>query len=131
MHFGLCGTYDMMNIFSFVTPFLPGILRYLTGLLLDWGPKFVKIGIAIGVIFGGAYKNNGNNTHLLQIMCTRLSQKIGLHDLTNRNQLETRKWLGTTYANNFCLLRNLYHNMYAHLITTSTHMLISSGCVSS
>ena len=33
--------------------------------------------------------NNCNNTNLLLIMCARLSQKIGLHDLTNRTRFET------------------------------------------
>ena len=37
----------------------------------------------MGVTFWGAAENNGNNTHLLLIMCARLSQKIGLHDLVN------------------------------------------------
>ena len=37
----------------------------------------------MGVIIGGDAEKSGKNTHLLVIMPVRLSQKIGLLELTN------------------------------------------------
>ena len=42
----------------------------------------------MGVTIGDNASKNGKNTHLLVIMCVRLSQKIGLHNLTNRTQIK-------------------------------------------
>ena len=61
----------------------PDLLRCLIGSVLEGGPKFAKIGLAMGVIFGCAAANNVNNTHLLLFIRERLSQKISLHYLKN------------------------------------------------
>ena len=42
----------------------------------------------MGVTFGGDAAKIGNNTNLLVIMHTKLSQKIGLIDLTNRTRFK-------------------------------------------
>ena len=42
----------------------------------------------MGVIIGGDAEKIGKNTHLLVVMRLRLSQKIGLLDLTNQTQLK-------------------------------------------
>ena len=47
------------------------------------GHKYTNIGLAIGVTIGGDAEKGGNNTHLLVIMQVMLSQKIGLHNLTD------------------------------------------------
>ena len=44
-----------------------------------------KMGYQWGWYLGFAAANNGHNTHLLLIMRARISQKIVLHDLMNRN----------------------------------------------
>ena len=75
----------MVKTFSFASPFQPGVLRCLIYLVLEEDRKFTKNVLAMGVtIWGGAAKS-GNNTPLLVVMCTRLSQKIGLIDLTNQD----------------------------------------------
>ena len=50
--------------------------------------KSTKNGLAIGVTIGYDAAKSGKNTHLLMIMCKRLSQEIGLLDLMNRNQFK-------------------------------------------
>ena len=92
----------MIKIFSFSEPFLPGLLRCLIGLLLEGSSIFVKIGLSMGVTFGGTDENNGNSTHALLIMRARTSQQFGMHGLTDRTQSETRIWIGTTYAKYLC-----------------------------
>ena len=72
----------------FVAPFLSGLLRCLIGLMLKGGHKYVKIGLNMGVKIGGGAEKVGKNTNLLVIMRTRLSQKIGLHNFTNRNRFK-------------------------------------------
>ena len=52
--------------------------------MLEGGRKSTKIGVAMEVTIGGDAAKSGKNTHLLVIMRVRLSQKIGLLDLTNR-----------------------------------------------
>ena len=48
------------------------------------GRKSTKIGLEIRVIIGVDDAKSGKTTHLLVIMRVRLSQKIGLLDLTNQ-----------------------------------------------
>ena len=43
----------------------------------------MKNGLAMGVTIGGNAAKSGNNTNLLVIMRLGLSQKIGLHSLTD------------------------------------------------
>ena len=50
-------------------------------------------------------------------------------NLANQNRLKKGKKLRTIDANYSRLMRNLYHNMYKHLITTLTKMLNSEGGV--
>ena len=57
-------------------------------LVLEGGRKSTQIGLAFGVTIGGDAAKSGKNTHLLAIMCVRLSQKIGLLDLTNQTQFK-------------------------------------------
>ena len=54
--------------------------------MLEGGLKSIKIGLAMGVKIGGDAEISVKITHLLVVMHVRLSQKIGLLDLTNRNQ---------------------------------------------
>ena len=56
--------------------------------MLEGGRKSTKIGVATGVTIGGDAAKNGKNTNELVIMRERLSQKIGLLDLTNRTQFK-------------------------------------------
>ena len=70
-------------IFLFATSFSPILLRFIISLLLEASQKISKIGLEIGAIIGGADTKSGNNTHFLVIMCVKLTQKIGLHNLTN------------------------------------------------
>ena len=81
----------------------------------------------VGVTFGGAAANNGNITYFLLIIRVRLSQKFCMHNLTNRTLFKTREWQGTTYRNYLCIMCYLYHNMYEHIVTMCTHMMISWG----
>ena len=52
------------------------------------GHKSTKTGLAMGVTIGGDTTKSGKNTHLLVIMRMRISQKIGLLDLTNRTRFK-------------------------------------------
>ena len=52
------------------------------------GRKIYKIGLAMGIKIGGDDSKSGKNTHLLVVMRVRLSQKIGLLDLTNWTQFK-------------------------------------------
>ena len=52
---------------------------------MEGDQKYTKVGLSMGVTIGGGAAKSGNNTNLLLIMCVRLSQKIGLLDLTNGN----------------------------------------------
>ena len=67
------------NIYVCV-PLLPGPLRYLIHSVLEGECKSTKIGLAMGVTFGGDAAKSGKNTHLLVLMRVRLPQKIGLLD---------------------------------------------------
>ena len=60
----------------------------------------------MGVAFWGDAENNGNNNHLLLIMCGGIFQKIDLPDLTDWNRFGKRKWLGTTYKKYPRILQN-------------------------
>ena len=51
--------------------------------MLEGDRKSKKIGPEMGVTIGGDAAKSGNNTHLLVVMRVRLSQKIGLINLTN------------------------------------------------
>ena len=57
-------------------------------LVLEGGRKSTKIGLAMGLTIGGDAAKSGKNTHLLVIMRMRLSQKIGLLDLTNQTRFK-------------------------------------------
>ena len=57
-------------------------------LVLEGGSKSTKIGLAMGLTIGGDAAKSGKNTHLLVIMRMRLSQKIGLLDLTNQTRFK-------------------------------------------
>ena len=75
------------NIF-FAFPFKPDLLKCIIYSLLEGGRKYTKIGLAMGVTIGGDAHKSGKNTHLLVVMRVRLSQKIGLLDLTNHNRFK-------------------------------------------
>ena len=62
--------------------------RYLIYLMFKEGHKSTKFGLAMGVTIGGDAVKSGKNTDLVVIMRGRLSQKIGLLDLTNRIQFK-------------------------------------------
>ena len=72
-----------MIFFPFLIPFKPGLLRFIIGSVLEGGHNFSKIGLAIGVVIGGAAAKIGRKNHLLVIMYVRLSRKIVFHKLTN------------------------------------------------
>ena len=69
-----------------MTPFQPGLLWCIIGLVLEGDRKHLKIGLATEVAIGGAdaAAKSVHNTYLLVIMCVRLPQKNGLHNLKNR-----------------------------------------------
>ena len=73
----------MIKTFSFAAPFLPGLLRCIIYWVLEEGRKYTNIRLATGATIEGDAEKSGKNTHLLVIMCVRLSQKIGLLDLKN------------------------------------------------
>ena len=50
--------------------------------------KSTKNGLATGVTIGGDAAKSGKDTHLLVVMRVRLSQNIGLLDLTNRTRFK-------------------------------------------
>ena len=56
--------------------------------VLEGERKSTKNGRAMGVTIWGDAAKSGKNTHLLVVMCVRLSQKIGLLDLTNRTRFK-------------------------------------------
>ena len=60
----------------------------LIGSVLEGGRKSEKNGLARGVKIDGDATKSCKNTHLLVIMCVRLSKKIGLHNLTNQTQFK-------------------------------------------
>ena len=66
-------------------------MRCLIGSVSEGGHKSANIGLAMGVAIGGAAAKSGKNTNLLVIMRVRLSQKIGLHNLTNRTRLKKER----------------------------------------
>ena len=43
VHFRLCGTQDMMNLFSFEAPFLPELLRCIISSFLEEVSNFEKL----------------------------------------------------------------------------------------
>ena len=69
--------------FSLLFPFKPGLLKCLIYSVLEWERKSTKNGLAMGVRIGGGAAKSGKNTNLLVVMRVRLSQNIGLLDLTN------------------------------------------------
>ena len=56
--------------------------------MLEGGHKSTKIGLEMEVTIEVDAEEIGNNTHLLVIIRMRLSQKIGLLDLTNRTRFK-------------------------------------------
>ena len=78
----------MVKIKLFVDPFKPVLLRCLIYLVLEGGHKFSKIGLAMGLKIEGGAAKSGKNTHLLVIICMRLSQKMGLLDFMNQTQFK-------------------------------------------
>ena len=48
--------------------------------------KYTKIGLAMGVTFGGDVDTSGNNNNLSVIMRIRIYQKTGLLKFMNKNQ---------------------------------------------
>ena len=63
---------------------------FLIGLVLEGGRKFAIFLLSLGVAIGGDAFKMYNNTHLLVIMCVRISHKIGLHKLTNKTQFKKK-----------------------------------------
>ena len=74
-----------MKTFSFAFPFKPGLFRCLIYSFLEGEHKSTKNELTMGVTIVGDAAKSGKNNHLLIVMRVRLSQKIGLLDLTNRN----------------------------------------------
>ena len=72
LHFGLCGTQDMVKIFSFSFPFQPVLLRCLIYSVLEREHKYTKVVLAMGAIIGGDASKNGTSTHELVLMRVRL-----------------------------------------------------------
>ena len=73
--------------------FICGPLLICTNLVSNWFGvgrvrKSATIGQVMGVTIEGIAAKIGKNTHLLVMMCVRLSQKIGLLNLTNRTRLQ-------------------------------------------
>ena len=58
--------------------------------MLEGGSKYEKNVLAMMVTNGGDDVKSVKNTHLLVIMRVRLSQKIGLCNLTNLTQFRER-----------------------------------------
>ena len=56
--------------------------------MMEGGWKYAKNGPAMGVMIGSDAAKSGKNTNLLLIMRVRLSQRIGLHNLTNRTRFK-------------------------------------------
>ena len=84
MHLELCGTQDTMKNIIF-GPLLTWT-AYVSNIFgVGRGPQIYKIGLAIGVAIGGDAAKSDKKTHLLVLMRVRLSQKIGLLDLTREN----------------------------------------------
>ena len=81
----------MVKTFLFAFHFLPVLIKCLIYLVLEGARKSTKIGLAMGVTTGSDAAKSGKKTHLLVVMRVRLSQKIGLIDLTNRNRLKKGK----------------------------------------
>ena len=54
------------------------------------GSKFAIFLLSPGVAIGGDAVKINNNTHLLVIMCVRISHKIGLPNLTNKTQFKKK-----------------------------------------
>ena len=71
------------DFFSLKPSFYTGLLRCIIGSMLEWGTQIWKNGLATGVKIWGNAAKSGKDSHLLVIMCMRLSQKISLHNLTN------------------------------------------------
>ena len=58
----------------------------LISLVFEGGSKHAKNVLALGVKIGSDATKSGKNTNLSVIMCVRLLNTIGLHNLTNWNQ---------------------------------------------
>ena len=73
-------------------------------------------------------QKGGNNTHLVVIIRVRLSQKIGLLDLTNWNQYQKRKTAGNN-VHIFCVItEELVPYYICRIITKGTQISTSWGC---
>ena len=59
------------------------VVRCVIYLVLEGFHKYTKIELAMGVKIGRDSAKSGKNTHLLVMICVRISQKIGLLDLMN------------------------------------------------
>ena len=79
----------------------------------------------MGVIIGGDYAKSGKNSHLLVIMRVKLSQKIGLLDLTNRTRF--KKGNGqkqcTKTVRDYCGIRFMLHTPSYYYAYTNVDLL--------
>ena len=66
-----------MKTFLFAAPFYSGLLVCLIYSVFEGGHKSTKIELTVGVTIGGDAAKSGKNTHLLVIMCVRISHKNG------------------------------------------------------
>ena len=65
----------------------------------------------MGVTIGCDAAKSGKNTHLLVVMCVRLSQKIGPLDLTNRTRFKKVNGykIRTKSVRDYCGIRLMLH----------------------
>ena len=107
----------------FTEPFLTDLIRYLIRSVLEGGPKFTKIGLAMAVTFQGAAANNGNSTYLLLIMFVG-SHKIGLYDLKNWTQLRKVK-IQEQCTQSICVYFGIHIVIHTRLLLLRVHKCCS------
>ena len=61
--------------------------------MLEGDRRYTRNGLEMGVKNWGDAEKSGKNTHLIVIMRVKLSQKIGMHNLTIWTRFKKVKWL--------------------------------------
>ena len=84
-----------------------------------------KIGLAMGVTIGGDAAKIGKNTNFLVIMRVRISQKIGLIDLTNHNRFKKGNGykIRTKSVHNYWVIRLMLHKWSIYYCRKTVNLL--------
>ena len=92
--------------------------------MLEGGLKSTNIGLEMGVKIGGYAVKIGKNTHLLVVTRVRLSQKIGLINMTNRTRF--RKETAINNVLKLCAITEEFVSCYIHRVINTHKKVLTS-----